>query len=153
MGQPPPAPPLSACIICGWSIRKFRLLAVDDRKLSFVDVKFGDWPIVLVTYPKDTRYMMESKENYTMGYQHDMIRVLVFNQTRIVLVDISVDGKEAREARRQGDGPLYVVSWNPGTFSVGLHYLTVTVISQGTIHKRCPHIEGGLTTFYLVYQS
>ena len=77
-----------------------------------------------------------------MGYQHDMIRVLVFNQTRIEQVEISVDGNEAKDARRQGDGPLYVVSWNPGTFSAGLHQLTVTVISQGTIHQMMSTLRG-----------
>ena len=112
----------------------FRLLAVDNGKLSFVDVKFGDWPIVLVTYPKDTRYMMK-KEDYQTGYQHDKIRVLVFNQTGLNRVQISVDGGEAEDASRAGDGPLYVFPWDPSAFSAGIHDLTVTVISQGTIHK------------------
>ena len=84
--------------------RKFRLLAVHHGKLSFVDVKFGDWPIVLVTWPKDTRIMMESKENYTDLHHSDPISVLVFNITDVARVDISLDGGRPLEARRRAPG-------------------------------------------------
>merc|ERR1719284_823595 len=33
--------------------RRYRLLAVDNGVLSFVDIKHGDWPVVLVTNPKN----------------------------------------------------------------------------------------------------
>ena len=109
--------------------RKFRLLAVHQGKLSFVDVKFGDWPIVLVTYPKDTRIMMESKENYT-NYQSNAISVLVFNITNIERIDISLDGGDALEAKRQGTGPLYLLTdWDSRKFTSGVHDLSVTVVS------------------------
>ena len=115
--------------------RKFRLLAVHHGKLSFVDVKFGDWPIVLVTYPKDTRIMMESKENYT-DYHSDAISVLVFNITKLDKVEVSVDGGEALEARRQGSGPLYqVTAWDWRKFSAGVHDLSVTVVSADGAEK------------------
>ena len=72
--------------------------------MSFVDVKFGDWPIVLVTWPKDTRIMMESKENYTDLHHSDPISVLVFNITDVARVDISLDGVRPLEARRRAPG-------------------------------------------------
>ena len=115
--------------------RKFRLLAVQQGKLSFVDVKFGDWPIVLVTGPKDTRTMMASKENYT-DYHSDPISVLVFNITNIDRVEVSLDGGEALEASRQGRGPLYQVSaWDGSNFSHGVHNLVVTVLSADGTEK------------------
>ena len=114
--------------------RMFRLLAVDDGKLSFVDVKFGDWPIILVTYPKDTRYMMASKEDYGT-YQRNTLRVLVFNNTRLDRVQIAVDGGEAFEASRQGAGPLYLLPWDSTAYTAGVHDVTVTVLSEGGQQK------------------
>ena len=113
--------------------RRFRLLAVDDGKLSFVDVKFGDWPIVLVTYPKNTKYMME-KEDYG-NYHRNSIRVLVFNNTRLERVLIALDDGEPFEASRQGGGPLYLLPWDPSHYSAGEHDITVTVISEGGQEK------------------
>lgn len=31
---------------------RFRLLAFDQGSFTFVDVRHGQWPIILVTYPK-----------------------------------------------------------------------------------------------------
>jgi hypothetical protein len=32
--------------------RGYRLMAVDQGFLSFTDLKFGEWPAILITFPK-----------------------------------------------------------------------------------------------------
>ena len=78
---------------------------------------------------------MESKENYT-DYQSNPISVLVFNISHLARVDISLDGGEPLQARRQGRGPLYQVSaWDWRKFSHGVHDLSVTVVSADGAEK------------------
>ena len=48
-------------LICFLNCR-FRVMAYDHDLLSFVDVKYGDWPIVLITNPKRARYMAPKHE-------------------------------------------------------------------------------------------
>ena len=79
--------------------------------------------------------MMESKENYTDYHSHP-ISVLVFNISHLARVDISLDGGEPLEARRQGTGPLYQVSaWDWRKFSHGVHDLSVTAVSADGAEK------------------
>ena len=114
--------------------RKFRILAVDNGKLSFTDVKFDDWPIALVTYPKDTTFMMPSKENYS-HYEENTIKVLVFHKINISKVIIGIDMETEVEASAVDGGPLYVLPWDAGKFKKGAHRITVKVVDENEIVK------------------
>eukprot|EP00092_Neocalanus_flemingeri_P003554 GFUD01003812.1.p1 GENE.GFUD01003812.1~~GFUD01003812.1.p1 ORF type:complete len:658 (-),score=161.85 GFUD01003812.1:147-2120(-) len=114
--------------------RAFRVLAVDQGKLSFTDVKFGDWPIVLPTYPKDSRYMMPGKESYG-DYQRNTIRVLVFSDVPITRVTIAVDDNDPFEATQADTGPLYTLSWDDTKHATGLHKLSVTALDMNNRSK------------------
>ena len=114
--------------------RKFRILAVDNGKLSFTDVKFDDWPIALVTYPKDTTFMMPSKENYS-HYEENTIKVLVFHKINISKVIIGIDMETEVEASAVDGGPLYVLPWDAGKFKKGAHRITVKVVDENKIVK------------------
>ena len=114
--------------------RKFRILAVDNGKLSFTDVKFDDWPIALVTYPKDTKFMMPSKENYS-HYEENTIKVLVFHKINISKVIIGIDMETEVEASAVDGGPLYVLPWDAGKFKKGAHRITVKVVDENEIVK------------------
>ena len=114
--------------------RKFRILAVDHGKLSFTDVKFDDWPIALVTYPKDTKFMMPSKENYS-HYEENTIKVLVFHKINISKVIIGIDMETEVEASAVDGGPLYVLPWDAGKFKKGAHRITVKVVDENKTVK------------------
>ena len=114
--------------------RKFRILAVDNGKLSFTDVKFDDWPIALVTYPKDTKFMMPSKENYS-HYEENTIKVLVFHKINISKVIIGIDMETEVEASAVDGGPLYVLPWDAGKFKKGAHRITVKVVDENKTVK------------------
>lgn len=44
------------------AVCRYRVLAVDHDLLSFADLKFEQWPVVLVTNPKDAQYMHPGAE-------------------------------------------------------------------------------------------
>lgn len=41
---------------------RFRLLAIDHGLLSFVDLKHGQWPAILITNPKHALYHINGRE-------------------------------------------------------------------------------------------
>jgi len=54
------------CIIYYFShmlIIRYRLAAVDHGQFSFIDIKHNDWPVALITNPKNMLFMMPQKEN------------------------------------------------------------------------------------------
>jgi hypothetical protein len=42
--------------------RMFRVAAIDHGLFSFVDVKHNDWPIILITNPKNALFNNPAKE-------------------------------------------------------------------------------------------
>lgn len=44
-------------------IIRYRLAAVDHGQFSFIDLKHNDWPVALITNPKNMLFMMPQKEN------------------------------------------------------------------------------------------
>jgi len=105
--------------------RRFRVLAVDDGKLSFKDVKYNQWPITLITNPKDIQFMLPTKENYTLD---NTIRVLVFHNQEIKRVTVGINDEEEMEANSVDEGPLYILPWNADKYSDGVHRITVRVL-------------------------
>ncbi|XP_076463493.1 transmembrane protein 62-like [Babylonia areolata] len=106
--------------------RIFRVLAVDHDLLSFKDAALGDWPLVLVTNPKDAQFLASRHEpTETIGHSTH-IRILVFSQREVNSVHVYVDGAYLGLAS-QASGPLYTLPWNPEDYSLGLHSLRVTV--------------------------
>ena len=45
---------------------RFRVLVVDNDMLSFTDVRFRDWPIVLITNPKDALFTSPKEPGHRM---------------------------------------------------------------------------------------
>eukprot|EP00090_Calanus_glacialis_P002371 TRINITY_DN11760_c0_g1_i1.p1 TRINITY_DN11760_c0_g1~~TRINITY_DN11760_c0_g1_i1.p1 ORF type:complete len:657 (+),score=188.57 TRINITY_DN11760_c0_g1_i1:41-2011(+) len=114
--------------------RKFRVIAVDQGTFSFTDVRFGEWPVVLPTYPKDTSFMMPGKEVYG-EYLRNTIRVLVFSDVPITRVTIAVDDGEPVEASQADSGPLYELAWDVTKYASGHHKLSVTALDQNDRSK------------------
>lgn len=44
-------------------IIRYRLAAIDHGQFSFIDIKHNDWPVVLITNPKNVLFMIPQKEN------------------------------------------------------------------------------------------
>lgn len=49
--------------VADWKVyRRYRVAAIDHGLLSFVDVDFGDWPIVLITNPKNSLFQIPNRK-------------------------------------------------------------------------------------------
>merc|ERR1719167_1130226 len=111
-----------------WKInRAFRLFSIDHGTFSFTDLRFGSWPVVLPTFPKDSQFWMPNRESMDKLKKADIIRVLAFSDVDIVSVRVRLDAQPEREASPVTGGPLYTVPWSLHTFTSGLHTLHVLV--------------------------
>jgi len=113
--------------LCDWkSNRAYRLLAVDQGFISFTDQRFGDWPVILPTLPKNSEFLLGSQEPKFEDQSINSIRILVFSDTTIIAVNVRLNEGDEMVAVRVGDGPLYTVPWNPQEYRTGRHDLTVS---------------------------
>nr|XP_023683199.1 transmembrane protein 62 isoform X1 [Paramormyrops kingsleyae] len=106
--------------------RRYRLLAFDHDLLSFSDLTFEQWPIAVITNPKEALYRHPVVEPLGRMQHSTHIRVLAFSEAQITAVHISVDGHALGEGYSVG-GPLYVLPWNPSLYNTGLHSIMVKI--------------------------
>ncbi|XP_061467250.1 transmembrane protein 62 isoform X2 [Rhineura floridana] len=106
--------------------RKYRILAFDHDLFSFADLKFEEWPVVLITNPKSFLYSSAAHEPLQRILHSTHIRILAFSPSSIKFVKVSVDGIHLGDAV-QVSGPLYVLKWDPQNYSEGFHHIDVTV--------------------------
>ncbi|KAA8581951.1 hypothetical protein FQN60_008691 [Etheostoma spectabile] len=77
---------------------------MDNR--SFSDLRFEQWPAVLITNPKDAQYLHPGVEPLARIRRSTHIRILAFSEAPIKAVHVSVDGKPLGKGHAAG-GPLY----------------------------------------------
>ncbi|PKU37039.1 transhypothetical protein [Limosa lapponica baueri] len=106
--------------------RKYRILAFDHDLLSFADLNFEEWPVVLITNPKSFLYSSSTHEPLVKILYSTHIRILAFSPSVIISVEVSIDGVHLGSAH-QVSGPLYVLRWSPQNYSEGFHHIDVTV--------------------------
>ncbi|NWV31307.1 TMM62 protein, partial [Grantiella picta] len=106
--------------------RRYRILAFDHDLLSFADLNFEEWPVVLITNPKSFLYSSSAHEPLVKILYSTHIRILAFSPSVIIAVQVYIDGVHLGNAY-QVSGPLYVLKWNPQNYSEGFHRIDVTV--------------------------
>ncbi|RMC00509.1 hypothetical protein DUI87_23123 [Hirundo rustica rustica] len=106
--------------------RKYRILAFDHDLLSFADLNFEEWPVVLITNPKSFLYSSSTHEPLVKILYSTHIRILAFSPSVITSVKVYIDGVHLGNAH-QVSGPLYVLKWSPQNYSEGFHHIDVTV--------------------------
>ncbi|XP_013389484.1 transmembrane protein 62-like [Lingula anatina] len=100
--------------------RMYRVVAMDHDLMSFTDVHFDTWPVILITNPKDALYTLPDREPTGRMLKSTHIRLLVFSPGKILSVEVSIDTVQVGFAK-QAKGPLYVLAWNPTDYSKGVH--------------------------------
>ncbi|KAJ7413493.1 transmembrane protein 62 isoform X1 [Willisornis vidua] len=105
---------------------RYRILAFDHDLLSFADLNFEEWPVVLITNPKSFLYSSSAHEPLVKILYSTHIRILAFSPSVIVSVKVYIDRVHLGNAH-QVSGPLYVLRWNPQNYSEGFHHINVTV--------------------------
>uniref|UniRef100_A0A663MP28 Transmembrane protein 62 n=1 Tax=Athene cunicularia TaxID=194338 RepID=A0A663MP28_ATHCN len=106
--------------------RRYRILAFDHDLLSFADLNFEEWPVVLITNPKSFLYSSSAHEPLVKILYSTHIRILAFSPSVIISVKVHIDGVHLGNAH-QVSGPLYVLKWSPQNYSEGFHHIDVTV--------------------------
>uniref|UniRef100_A0A8B9MJU8 Transmembrane protein 62 n=1 Tax=Accipiter nisus TaxID=211598 RepID=A0A8B9MJU8_9AVES len=106
--------------------RKYRILAFDHDLLSFADLNFEEWPVVLITNPKSFLYSSSAHEPLVKILYSTHIRILAFSPSVIISVKVYIDRVHLGNAH-QVSGPLYVLKWSPQNYSEGFHRIDVTV--------------------------
>ncbi|NWI21307.1 TMM62 protein, partial [Crypturellus soui] len=106
--------------------RRYRIFAFDHDLLSFADLKFEEWPAVLITNPKSFLYSSSAHEPLEKILFSTHIRILAFSPSFITSVKVQIDGVHLGNAHR-ASGPLYVMKWSPQNYSEGFHHIDVTV--------------------------
>lgn len=105
--------------------RLIRLAAIDHQLFSFVDVKFNQFPIALMTNPKQPEYLMPKYEPLDRILNSTHIRVIAFSNVTLDKVRLSIDDGPKLDMINS-DGPLYVLKW-PADYSTGLHIVKIYV--------------------------
>jgi len=112
--------------------RAFRVLAVDNGRLSFTDVRYNEWPVILPTWPKAHNFILSGKEPPVDQNPGKLIKILVFSPPHLHVksVEVSIDGGTNRWMNIVASGPLYTAPWKPENYKNGLHKMVVTVIDE-----------------------
>ncbi|XP_006798843.1 transmembrane protein 62 [Neolamprologus brichardi] len=135
--------------------RRYRVLAFDHDLLSFSDLRFEQWPAVLITNPKDAQYLHPGVEPLGRIRRSTHIRILAFSEAPITAVHVSVDGEPLGKGHSAG-GPLYVLLWDPSLYPTGLHTIRVKVedaAGRSSVREQHFTLEGDLTPTFGFVQS
>ncbi|XP_076646835.1 transmembrane protein 62 [Halictus rubicundus] len=109
--------------------RMYRVAAIDHGQFSFIDVRYGEWPVILITNPKHALYMMPRKENVLSIVKSTHIRVLAFSLAPIKSVEVQLDDGVWFECEHV-KGPLYTSKWNTTIFLDGIHTIRVRAVDS-----------------------
>eukprot|EP00158_Paraphelidium_tribonemae_P007390 Partr_v1_DN28229_c1_g1_i1_m76306 putative transmembrane protein 62 len=126
----------------------YRILAIDHDLVSFVDSSVlpdplipgnkattsNPLPVVLITNPKDARYIISHHDPTDRIAASTHIRILAFSALEIQKVTVEVDGvafKEEAKFTGNEDIPMWTVRWNPSLYSDGKPHSIVVTATDG----------------------
>ena len=105
-------------------------MAFDHDLLSFSDVPLGQWPFMVVTNPKDARFLSPGREPTGRMLLSSHVRMLVFSPHTIESVQLLIDGELLPAPVAVDGGPLYVSPWQPSKYASGLHSMKVEAVDS-----------------------
>lgn len=129
--------------------RFYRLFAVDHDIISLVDMNFEQWPVILVTNPKNALFHVPDQEPTQRIGRSTHIRLLIFSKGPIEGVSVEVDGVSVGRVKHVG-GPLYVVPWQPMLYAQGLHVIRVSAEDSLGFQNEVSHyfsVDGSRPSF------
>ncbi|KAH3756655.1 transmembrane protein 62-like [Pelomyxa schiedti] len=102
----------------------YRVIGLDHDMFSFQEGFLDEWPLILVTNPKDALFLSQ-RDPISVMRVSTHIHCLVFAPFP-VSVSVSIDGVELCHVMdRVGSSSLYTCPWSP-TLYTNLHKITVT---------------------------
>ncbi|GIX71409.1 transmembrane protein 62 [Caerostris extrusa] len=118
--------------------RKYRICAVDHGIFSFIDNHLEDWPLILVTNPKDAMMLMPTIEPLYRMLKSTHIRVLIFSPHPIISAKVKINNGNWSELKLS-ESPLYVAPWEPLKYMEGIHTITVYAKDSSGKEKTFSH--------------
>lgn len=112
----------------------YRVLAYDHDILSFIDIEINKYPVILITNPKNCRFLSELEPLHRMT-RSTHIRIMILSPTRVQKVNVYIDGKEIGEAQNVRNSNLYVLRWIPERYSKGVHKIIVRASADGNLNN------------------
>ncbi|PRP81817.1 hypothetical protein PROFUN_10806 [Planoprotostelium fungivorum] len=116
--------------------RMFRLMALDHSIYNFVDVQLDQFPIVMVTNPKDARFLSDLEPLDRMR-KSSHVRVIIITPTpSSITAQAFIDDVILGNLSYTGEKHLWTVPWNPLDYEEKLHRLRiVTTDSDGNVKE------------------
>lgn len=117
--------------------KTFRIMAVDNDIISFVDNYIDGFPFILITNPPDARFLIDPANDTLAMLESSHVRVLIFSPSPVVNVSYSIDdGGEFPLHKSKDLKDLFVAPWNPKQLGSGFHFIQVKVVdSMGAERK------------------
>lgn len=113
------------------SNRLFRIVAIDHDMMSFSDFQYKEWPAIVLTNPKNSKFMMPRTEPIGRIKKSSHIRFLIFDPWNIEKVEVEIDGKALAEKAYQVEGsPLWVCRWDTDLYNTGTHSISIIVVDS-----------------------
>lgn len=118
--------------------RMYRLAAIDHGRLSFVDVKHKQWPVILIVNPKHALFHIPHRNESILQAESTHIRILAFSLDKITYCEVFIDGKRFADCQSSTEN-LFVVPWNPKEYMNGLHVIKVLVKDKSGREAKISH--------------
>lgn len=115
--------------------RFYRVLAFDNGLLSFTDQKLSDWPVVLITNPKNSHFLAPKVEPVQKIVNSTEIRILAWSPANITSVHVTIDYAQHLCTKHPTIPHLFVLAWQPTQYN-NQHSMTVTVQDEAGHQKR-----------------
>ena len=106
---------------------RFRVLAIDNGLLSFTDVKHGDWPVVLITNPKNSKYVAPRVEKLENILVSDVVRILAFSPHGISSVSVQLNKEDWKLCQKEKEN-IFTVQWEPSQYVGSINVIRVEVV-------------------------
>ena len=107
--------------------RRYRLLAVDNGILSFVDVDHGNWPVVLITNPKNSNFLAPKVEKVENILASPFVRILAFSPSGISSVRVKLNNEDWKLCQNQSEN-IFISHWEPEQYSGATNVIRVEVV-------------------------
>jgi hypothetical protein len=121
-----------------------RIFAFDNGILSFEDVQVDDKPKILITNPKDCRYMSELEPFHKMG--GGQIRFLIFSKKDFSKLSVFIDNKPMKGVVEKLQSSVFQLKWDSQFYLQGIHEIRIemTIDGEKTIKIQQFSLDGSI---------
>lgn len=132
--------------------RLFRICVYDNGIFSFKDVKLGQWPIVVVTNPKDLLFNNPFKEDIEDQIRSTHIRILAFSPAEIKICKIRLNDESWVDCDKKSKN-FFTIPWLSSKYLHGKHRVEVIITDadgRTAIHEQIFSLDGSRSPFSIL---